>query len=398
MILVFNNVAMTTQGHLNQDGLPTVSVKATGLMPRRSVVLTSVGTLVVGVMLSATALPALAGSIASTTTTSAPAGAVTTTTAPPATTTTMAPTPSTTVVVPPTTVPRPVIRQRAVVRHAVTTTTPTTVPVTRPVTTTTVAAKPATVKPSVALKLSSNIAPSPNFLVSGTGSIVNGVVTYQNPCITPQSKWPVFTNDVSCTDYLLSAINNARAIEGVRSMALPTNWFSLTVPQQLFVVANLERVDRGLPPYLGLNSALNAEAQHAAQANQDPGIAAGFPIGNDAQGVPGMGGAWSGGFNVLAADYIWMYDDGWSGAKATTSNIACTSAGDSGCWAHRAELLGSDPGFNPGVGLQCANCEMGTGYAVVNGQSSFVDLIELPKGAQPPMTFTWARDVLPFLS
>jgi len=106
-----------------------------------------------------------------------------------------------------------------------------------------------------------------------------------------------------------------------------------------------------------------------------------------------MGGAWSGGFNVLAADYMWMYDDGWGGSVSATSNIACTSASAAGCWAHRDELLGSDPGFNPGVGLTSTNCEMGVGYAVVGGSGSYVDLIERPAANAPAMTFTWAQEV-----
>ena len=206
-------------------------------------------------------------------------------------------------------------------------------------------------------------------------------------------KWPSYTNDPGCTTYILQAINVARADENLSPMALPSNWYSLSTTQQLFVVANLERIARGLPPYLGINAALSANAQRAAQSNADPSVAAGFLIGNDAQGDPGMGGAWAGGFAVLAADYIWMYDDGWGGSAAATSNIACTSLSAPGCWAHRDELLGSDAPFNPGVGLTCQNCEMGTGYAVVNGSSSFVDLIELPKGAPPAMTFTWAQEL-----
>ncbi len=238
---------------------------------------------------------------------------------------------------------------------------------------------------------------SPDFQTSGTGEDVNGVVTYQNPCVTAQSTWPAFTNDSRCTNYVLSAIDHARSIEGLAAMVLPTNWYSLSTAQQLFVVADLERTARGLHAYLGLNATLSAAAQSAAQTNADPSLAPGFPVANDAQGVPAMGGAWSSGYSVLAADYVWMYADGWAGSAAATSNVACTSARADGCWAHRAELLGSDPGYNPGVGLDCANCEMGTGFAMVNGSASYVDLIEAPRGSLPPMTFTWANDVLPYL-
>ena len=179
-------------------------------------------------------------------------------------------------------------------------------------------------------------------------------------------------------------------------MVLPTNWYTLTPQQQLFVVADLERTARGLPPYLGINSALSANSQRAAATNGDPSVAAGFTIGIDAQGYPGMGGAWSGGFSVLAADYVWMYADGWGGSSALTSNIVCNSASAAGCWAHRDELLGYDPHYNPGVGLGCTNCEMGVGFAVVRGSGSFVDLVEIAKGAPPAMSFTWANNVLPY--
>lgn len=265
-------------------------------------------------------------------------------------------------------------------------------------------ARPAKKGPSAAaralmnsLNPSSNIAPSPNFLSSGSCYKANGAWVCENPCITSSLTWPTFTNAPACTNYVLEAINNARTVEGLGPMTLPSNWYSLTTGQQLFVVTNLERTARGLPPYLGINAALSAEAQHAAATNNDPGIAAGFAIGNNSQGTPGMGAAWSGGFSVLAADYIWMYDDGWSGSRSATSNIACTSPSAAGCWGHRDELLGYDPGYNYGVGLDATNVEVGVGFTIVGRSGSFVVLVELPKAAPPAMTFTWAANVVPYL-
>ncbi len=247
------------------------------------------------------------------------------------------------------------------------------------------------------LNPSENIVPSPNFLSSGPCTKSTGTWVCENPCVSSSLTWPSFTNGAGCTNYLLSAINSARSLEGLVPMTLPSNWYSLSTPQQLFVVTDLERTARGLAPYLGLNAALSAEAQRAAVANTDPGFAPGFSIGTDAQGVPGMGAAWSGGFAVLAADYIWMYDDGWGGTRGATSNVACTSPTAAGCWAHRDELLGYDPGYNPGVGLDAANVEVGAGFALVGGSSSFTVLAELPKGAAPAMSFTWSANVLPYL-
>jgi hypothetical protein len=36
---------------------------------------------------------------------------------------------------------------------------------------------------------------------------------------------------------------------------------------------------------------------------------------------------------------------------------------------------------------------MGTGFAQGSNSSSFVDLIELPNGTPPAMTFTWAQEL-----
>jgi hypothetical protein len=390
---------MTTQGH-QDNGVVTSRLHSTHLRPRRSVIAGSVASLAVGLVLSATALPAFARSLVA-----APTTTVATSTTTPPTTTTTAPTTTTTtrphrvahavLASQSGTSPTTAIRRN---HNTATTTTVAPAPSTTAAPTTTVAPAPKPVvkaAPPVALRLGSNIAPNPNFLSSGYGQLVNGVLTYQNPCITG-STWPHYVNAAPCDDYVLQAINNARAIEGVKAMVLPSNWYSLTVQQQLFVVADLERVDRGLPPYLGLNAALSAAAQHAAATSSDPGLAAGFPIGVDAQGSPAFGGAWAGGYSVLVADYIWMYDDGWGGSN-NTSNIACKSPGGAACWAHRDELLGYDPGYNPGVGLMSTTSEMGTGFALVNGTSaSYVDLIETPKSGQPAMTFTWAQELAYF--
>ena len=87
-------------------------------------------------------------------------------------------------------------------------------------------------------------------------------------------------------------MNAARATVGERAMELPSNWFTLTQTEQLFVLANLDRVGLGYPPYLGLNANLSAEAQTAAQAYEDPSVAPGFKIGLDSEGAQGVGGTW----------------------------------------------------------------------------------------------------------
>lgn len=244
----------------------------------------------------------------------------------------------------------------------------------------------------------SNVTPSPNYLQSATCSHSKGTWTCANPCVSAQTaQFLAYNNTSSCTTYVLQLINTARRSENVQPMVLPSNWYSLTPLQQLFVVADLERTARGLSPYLGINKALSLSAQQAALSLRDPNLASRFPIGHDAQQVPGMGSTWSSGFTVLEADFEWMYSDGWGGSRANTFNVLCTSPNAPACWGHRDELLGYDGKYNPGVGLNCKTCEMGTGFAVVRGESSFADLIELPASSPPAMTFTWAANVVPYL-
>ncbi|HEY1989365.1 MAG TPA: hypothetical protein VGG43_07880 [Acidimicrobiales bacterium] len=246
-----------------------------------------------------------------------------------------------------------------------------------------------------------NILSNPNLFSSGSCSLIGTLLSNcANPCAdggTSGGLWPILVETLGCTNYSVASVNNAAGQEGVGPMTLPTNFLSLSVPEQLFVVADLERVDRGLPPYLGLVPALSNAAQQAAVNLADPQVPAGFPVAIDGSGYTMMGGAWAGGYqSVLGVDYAWMYDDGWGGSAATTSNIACTSPTAPGCWGHRDELLGSDPGFNPGVGLACTNCVMGAGYASAQTNppaaggisSSYTDLVVAPT-VPVGMTYTW---------
>ena len=102
----------------------------------------------------------------------------------------------------------------------------------------------------------------------------------------------------SCTALVVQAISNARAQEGVKAMALPSNWGSLTLTEKFFVAVNLERVDWGLPPYLGLNAQLNGAAQVGANNQTDPTGAGGYSVG------PGgwSGVSWGGGVDILDED------------------------------------------------------------------------------------------------
>jgi len=239
-----------------------------------------------------------------------------------------------------------------------------------------------------------NIPPIPDFLTSTN-----------NPCVV-SSSWPAADNSESCDGYIVQAIDNARSELGERPLVLPTNWYHDTTAEQLYTIISLERTALGYPAYRGMNSQLTSAARRAAEASSPASPIHGidpspvepprYPLANNASGQL-FGGGWSAGWNPLVADYMWMYDDGWSGTS--TSNIACTSATAPGCWAHRDEILGHEPStdFAQGPGLACTTCEVGAWDSPFTNTSSFVVLIEAYHGRHPKMFFTYAKDVLPYL-
>ena len=131
----------------------------------------------------------------------------------------------------------------------------------------------------------------------------------------------------ACISSALADINAARAAEGVPAMVLPSGFRSMSVPEQLLNLANLERTDRGLVGILGLSAALNQDAQVAAAQDRDPMPA--HLYGEQATSN------WAGGFSSsLEADFAWMYDDG-----PGSGNLDCSRANQAGCWGHRHDIL-----------------------------------------------------------
>jgi hypothetical protein len=132
----------------------------------------------------------------------------------------------------------------------------------------------------------------------------------------------------ACLSATLAAIDAARAAEGVVPMVLPLGYGALSAAEQLLVLANLERLDRGIgTPVLGLAGPLDGNAARAAAADEDPlpdPFLGDFATSN-----------WAGGFaSVLEADFSWMYDDG-----PGSGNLDCTAPGQAGCWGHRNDIL-----------------------------------------------------------
>jgi hypothetical protein len=216
-------------------------------------------------------------------------------------------------------------------------------------------------------------------LIGGAGTADAAGLTdpAQNVAASP-SYWPPCsqsgTDSQACTNAVIAAINHARSLEGVAPMVLPADFATLSPAQQTFVASNLERVDRGLAPVVGMVDSLNTLAQDAAVAQSDPVLPT-WSVG------PFRANAWSsiwaGDLNPLAADYDWMYADGWS--PSGSYNLDCTSATADGCWGHRHAILSAGDNLITGVGSDDQSRWLSIAQIFVGGT-----------GGYPSFTYSWA--------
>jgi len=133
------------------------------------------------------------------------------------------------------------------------------------------------------------------------------------------------TVTASCLKGALKDFKRARAREGLGPMTLPSNFTHLSIPVQLMVLADLDRVDRGRAPVAGLASGLQPYARAGAAQGHDPSFPSWAQEG---------GSNWSSTASSLWSEFLWMYDDG-PGA----GNVDCPKASASGCYDHRRNIL-----------------------------------------------------------
>ncbi|HMC38059.1 MAG TPA: hypothetical protein VKI19_00255 [Acidimicrobiales bacterium] len=172
------------------------------------------------------------------------------------------------------------------------------------------------------------------------------------------------TTASACDSATLAAVNQARAAEGIGPMALPSNYRSLSAPEQLLVVLDLERVDRGLAPIAGLTPALDQDALYGARNETDPPLPA---------GASSAASIWLGGYATpLFDDFFWMYDDGPGGVS------------DQCCWAHRDAVLQLWPG-------SAGNVLMGAAVTSTSQYPASAGVV-VASGMQQSTEFTWASE------
>ena len=183
-----------------------------------------------------------------------------------------------------------------------------------------------------------------------------------------------------CIDATLAAINHAHALEGVRPMVLPTGFARLSIPNQLLVAVDLERIDRGLPPFGGLSAELNENAQRGANDANDPPDPGQAYVLDDAE--------WAGGSsNGLDAVYGWMYDDGYN-----SGNLDCQRRSDGGCWGHRKGIL-DDFGSGPNLVMGAAVDTSGDTHSGDHGGTSMAVTLAVAGAPTTSYTYSWAQAV-----
>lgn len=144
----------------------------------------------------------------------------------------------------------------------------------------------------------------------------------------------------ACLSGAISDFNRARAKEGLGGINLPTNFAYLPVAFQFLVLANIDRADRGLVPFVGISKTLSTYALQGAQTNSDPPFPSWTTYG---------AGNWVGSVNAFWGEFEWMYDDGYG-----STNLDCSSPTAAGCWGHRHNIIMNWP--NPMVmGAATAN-------------------------------------------
>jgi len=190
---------------------------------------------------------------------------------------------------------------------------------------------------------------------------------------------------INCITQELEAIDNAQTQEGLQPTIIGIAAFTQLSPaDQMFVLTNLERVIRDLPPVMALTAQLDSIAEEGAVRMTDPALS-GWQL-TGGKGAIAWDSNWAGGLNTVGSDYFWLYSDGEG------YNIDCTPTNRSGCWQHEENTLApisgscSDPKTLPQM-------VMGAGAATTAeyGPSEAEIIVQECGGLPSDTVFTWSE-------
>ena len=199
------------------------------------------------------------------------------------------------------------------------------------------------------------------------------------PKNTPLGRLPSSCNaaptGTQCIDAAVYYLDKARSKVGLPPYALPANFPSLSPPQQVFILVNLDRVRYGLPPITGMTAALNHDALASGVWRADD------PYPSNTAGLNTWWPGWAGAFdNAPMAYEAWVWSDGLG-----SSNPRCTPTDHSRCWGHRHSVLWK---YGPVLAMGAAagrdsRHHRGYAYLFVGGNARYA----------PVYTYTWTQAV-----
>ena len=197
-----------------------------------------------------------------------------------------------------------------------------------------------------------------------------------------------FDDTVACNTKVLLAIDHARGTEPLGPLRFKLQDFlRLSVPEQMFAIADLERVSRGEPPVSSLTTQLDHVAALGAVKGTDP-VFVGNALSGGAQ-MRAWGSNWADGAeSALGSDDGWMYDDGYG-----SSNYDCRSPNAAGCWGHRDNILRPWSTYLAGCRAYDSHLVMGAAYVrSLRSRTSFAEIFVAACGPKPAGdVFTWAE-------
>jgi hypothetical protein len=179
-----------------------------------------------------------------------------------------------------------------------------------------------------------------------------------------------------CIDAVVFYLDKARSRVHLPPYALPANFPSLSPPQQLFILVNLDRVQYGLRPIPGMT----AQLSHAALVS---GVwRADDPHPSNTTGLNTWWPGWAGAFyNAPMAYETWVWNDGLG-----STNPRCTRTDHSRCWGHRHSVLwkyGPVLAMGAAAGRDSRHHRRGYAYLFVGGNAGYT----------PAYTYTWQQAV-----
>ena len=193
---------------------------------------------------------------------------------------------------------------------------------------------------------------------------------------------------VACNSKVLLAIDHARSAEPLAPLQFNLQKFlRLGVPDQLFAIADLERVSRGEPPMSALTTQLDEVARAGALAGKDPEPSAERLSG----GARCPAGARTGPRAPRAPSGPTTSGCTTTATAAPTSTAARRTP--QGCWGHRDNILRAWQHNLAGCTSAASHLVMGAGYARSSRfGASFAEIFVAACGPKPAgEVFTWAQ-------